>query len=343
MRKEQWDAIRHPLKQKTVPTALIVDSPWIPSYCGIDTIDYFTNPEIWWNANIKIKNDFPDVIFVPDFWVEYGMAAEPSGFGCKTSFYKNTTPNVHHLVKSCDDIENLIDLPQPNPKTDGLMPFALSNYKFAYEKAGEIGEQIKIVAARGPLTTASHMMGLSEFLVAVKIYPEKTHKLIKKTAQLTIDWLNAQSDCLPDAEGILVLDDVVGMLSEEDYLEFAYPYMKEIFGAFPNVFRMYHNDTDNPACYKYLDEMGIDAFNFTHMKDIALVRQLVGERIILMGNVAPLDILAKGNAQDVKTAAEKCMEMGAGGRFILSAGGGTSPGTPKENITALAMAAKNHI
>ena len=30
-----------------VPVALIVDSPWLPGYAGIDTRDYFLLPDRW--------------------------------------------------------------------------------------------------------------------------------------------------------------------------------------------------------------------------------------------------------------------------------------------------------
>lgn len=339
MKQRQFETLINCCENKSFtnpPVALIVDSPWIPGYCGISTMDYFARFDIWWDANIKIREDFPEAIFVPDFWVEFGMAAEPSGFGCKVSFFEDTTPNVHHLVQSADDIGLLVSLPDPNPKTDGLMPFALNHYKQALVRAGETDEKIKIVAARGPLTTASHMMGLTEFLIAVKIYPKETHKLLKKTTALSKNWLSAQAEVLPDAQGIMLLDDVAGLLSKEDYTEFAHPYLKEIFSSFSTELKIYHNDTDNPSCFEYLDELGMDIFNFTHMQDISEVRKRVGERICLMGNVPPLDVLAKGSPEEVYDSAKNCIQNhGSEHGIILSAGGGVSPGTPKENIKAL--------
>ena len=34
-------------------------------------------------------------------------------------------------------------------------------------------------------------------------------------------------------EGIFILDDIVGFVNEEHYLEFAHPYLKRICDAFP--------------------------------------------------------------------------------------------------------------
>jgi uroporphyrinogen-III decarboxylase len=339
MNSKQWDVLKKCASMEytgAIPAGLIVDSPWIPGYIGMSTMDYLTIPDKWFDANLQVKKDFPEMILIPDFWIEFGMAAEPSGFGCLTSFYEHKTPSINHIITSADDIEQLLSLKQPNPKTDGLMPVILNLYKNIEKKVKGIDESIKIVAARGPLTIASYMMGLTEFLIALKIYPDETHKLLKMTTALTKNWLEAQAGALSEVEGVLVLDDVVGFLSDEDYKEFAHPYMKEIFHAFPDCIRMYHNDTDNPVCYGYLEELQVNIFNFTYKQEISKVRKLAGDKVCLLGNVPPLDVLAMGTPELVKERTIDCLKnYGRQTGIILSAGGGASPGTPKENIRAM--------
>ena len=80
MRPEQWSAFKHVAKGGTldhVPVALIVDSPWMPGYLGMSHLDYYLDPEVWYQANLRVAQEFPDVIFVPSWWLEYGMAIEP--------------------------------------------------------------------------------------------------------------------------------------------------------------------------------------------------------------------------------------------------------------------------
>ena len=69
-----------------VPVGLIVDSPWLPGYAGMDTRDYFLFPDKWLEVNLGLLERFPDAAWIPGFWVEYGMAAEPSAFGTKMHF-----------------------------------------------------------------------------------------------------------------------------------------------------------------------------------------------------------------------------------------------------------------
>ena len=61
--------------------ALIIDSPWIPGYVGVKHLDFFLDPEVWFQSHLRIHREFPDITFVPGWWMEYGMAAEPSALG----------------------------------------------------------------------------------------------------------------------------------------------------------------------------------------------------------------------------------------------------------------------
>ncbi len=86
MRPEQWDIFKRAARREKldkVPMALIVDSPWIPGYLGIKHMDYYLDPQLWFESNLKIMREFPDIIMVPSWWMEYGMAAEPSVLGRK--------------------------------------------------------------------------------------------------------------------------------------------------------------------------------------------------------------------------------------------------------------------
>jgi uroporphyrinogen-III decarboxylase len=340
MRVDHWNTLVRAVHGQPVaptPVALIVDTPWIPPFLGLSTVDYISVPEVWLRANLAVARRFPDVILLPGFWVEPGMAAEPSGFGCRLEFSENQPPSIHAL---CSDIAQTESLTAPNPRTDGLMPLVLAQYRHALPLVRAEGMDIRMVAARGPLAVASHVIGLTPFLVGLKTEPALTHRLLRMTTNLAKEWLAAQADVLPNADGILVLDDVIGFLSREDYLEFAHPYLKEIFSA-PASVKILHDDTDSPVCYEFLADLGINAFNFTHLQSITSARARAGDSVCLMGNIAPRDVLAQGSGDAVTRAARDCLRQNAGHpAFLLSAGGGASPGTPADNIDAMVAAAQ---
>lgn len=266
------------------------------------------------------------------------MCAEPSGFGCRTRLFHDRTPMVHPVIQRIEDVDRLS---VPNPLSDGLMPLILNLYRNMEPRINDAGHVVKVVAARGPMATAAHVMGVTDFLLGIKTNPKEIHRLMRITTDITKDWLDAQANVLKEVEGILLLDDIVGFLGKKDYLEFGHPYFSEIFKAFPEAIKIFHNDMDNPTSFKYLHEWPINIFNFSHKIDLATARELVGPDICLMGNIPPLEVLASGTKSDVRDATKACLDVHPVEGLLLSAGGGVSPGTPGENIQALIDAARN--
>jgi uroporphyrinogen decarboxylase len=339
MTPTQWDLFQRCARGEEMaapPVALIIDSPWLPGFLGISTLDYLFDPQVWLEANLRVCRQFPEVIFLPGFWAEIGMTAEPSAFGCRVSLYPDRTPDAHHVIQGMEELDRL---PQPNVLTDGFLPVLLNQYRRLEPAIRDAGHVVKMVAARGPLTTATHLMGVTDFLLALKIQPVETHRLLKITTRLTREWLEAQADALSAVEAVLVLDDIAGMMSAKDYQEFAHPYLKEVFDAFPGAVKVFHNDTDNPVSYPFLPDLGIHLFNFTHLQPLSKVRERVGPDLCLLGNVPPLEVLAQGTPEEVTASVRDCLTQHPAQRgLILSAGGGTSPGTPEGNIRALVAA-----
>jgi uroporphyrinogen-III decarboxylase len=337
MRPEQWDTFKRAArleKLEKVPMALIIDSPWIPGYLGIKHMDYFLDPELWFQSNLKIQNEFKDVIFVPSWWMEYGMAAEPSVLGSKIKFWQDNTPSEYHTLYRIEDIENW---PDYEVEADAFMGMTLHRMKMQKQRILELGETLPFVTSRGPLCTAGFVRSTTDFMIDLVEKPEWAHKLIDRCTNLIIDWLKAQAKIIgPTVEGIFILDDIVGFINEEHYKEFAHPYLKKICDAFPKDWvKLYHNDAEVDACLNYLPDAGFNVLNWGKQKDISEVKQRVGGRMCLMGNVNPLEIGVRGTPDEVKDATLEVLEKSGGEGIILSVGGGTSPGMPRENILAM--------
>jgi uroporphyrinogen-III decarboxylase len=323
----------------SIPVALIVDSPWLPGYAGIDTRDYFLFPEKWLEINLGLLKRFPDVVWIPGFWVEYGMAAEPSAHGTRLHFYADRPPSIEPLA---DNLDFWSALRPANPQEDGLMPLVLRMYKAMDERLAAEGLGIRMVAARGPMTVASWLSGITPLMMDVALDPGKVSALLKTVTTTIIRWLHAQLEALRAPEGILLLDDVVGMVSKEHYEAIIHPHLKRIFDEFEGLIRVYHNDSECPHLAESLAQANFDVFNFSHLADAAELKSKMGRRVALMGNVPPLDVGVRGTPQDVENAARACLaKAAAGGGMILSFGGGVSPGTPPENIDALVRAARS--
>ena len=53
--------------------------------------------------------EFPDIIFIPSWWMEYGMAAEPSVLGAKIKFWQDNTPSEYHTLYHLEDMDQFPD------------------------------------------------------------------------------------------------------------------------------------------------------------------------------------------------------------------------------------------
>jgi len=322
-----------------VPVAFIVDSPWLPGYAGINTLDYFLLPDKWLEINLRLLDRFPDAVWIPGFWVEYGMAAEPSAFGARFSFHADRPPSVEPLVT---DPTYWAEVEPPDPREAGFMPLILRQYGRVEEKLRAEGLGVRMVAARGPMVTGGWLMGITDLMMGLVTHPAEIHRFLDTLTTTIIIWLHAQLDKLHEPEGILVLDDIVGMISVGHYQEFVAPHLQRIFDEFEGLIRIYHNDTPCPHLHAALAEANFDVFNFTHEVDIAEVKKTMGHRVALMGNVPPLDVAVRQAPDAVAQWARDCLDKAApGGGMILSVGGGVSPGTPPESLDAMLEVARN--
>ena len=211
MLPEQWDIFKRAARREKldkIPMALIIDSPWIPGYLGIKHLDYYLNPEVWFEANLKIMKEFPDIIFIPSWWMEYGMAAEPSILGAKIKFWQDNTPSEYHSLYHLEDIDSL---PEYEVEADGFAALTLHRYAMHKQRILDHGYILPMVTARGPLCTAGFVRGTSNFMIDMVEDPKGSHKLIDLCTRVVIDWLKAQQKVLgDDVEGIFILDDIVG-------------------------------------------------------------------------------------------------------------------------------------
>jgi len=250
MTGEQWEKLLTVINGELIeptPVGFIIDSPWLPGWAGpvrnsttpnmiqkgkisngapISILDYFSSEQMWFEANIKAVRRFPDVMFLPGFWAEFGMCTEPSAFGSKCRWQENDLPFAEKIIT---DIQQVHSLSKPNPKTDGLLPFVLNRLKHYQGRIEQEGHAIKFAVSRGPLNIATFLADTTEFLIAFRANPDQAQNLLETVTDFIIEWLGLQAETFPSIDGILVLDDIVGFLGEADFKQFVLPFLTRIF------------------------------------------------------------------------------------------------------------------
>jgi uroporphyrinogen-III decarboxylase len=341
MTDAQWETLKKIIRGESIsplPVGFIIDSPWLPNWCGIRILDYFSSDDLWLKANLKAINDFPDVLFLPGFWSEYGMCTEPSAFGARCTFPENEFPHAHKILQSAADIESLI---VPNPGKDGLLPFVLNRLKLTRPQIEASGHRIRFAVARGPLNIASYLMGSAEFLTTMMMQPDMADALLKKITAFLKDWLRLQMEMFPTIDGILLLDDIIGFIGETEFLTFGLPRFKELYD-FPVSVKFLHNDAPCRVSAPHLPEMGVNLYNMGFDIPLNELKQLTGNKVALIGNIPPRDVLANGNETEVSRAAEKLRDsLQDKSQIIFSCGGGMPPGVSTRNVTAFINAVRS--
>jgi len=335
MNNEQWNSLLDVVdgkKPDLLPVGFIIDSPWLPGWYGINTMDYYSNGQLWFEANKKAIETFKEVMFLPGFWAEFGMCTEPSAFGAKCRW---ETANLPHAEKISSDIDVLCALPKPHAEKDGLLPFIINRLQHAAPRIEEMGHGIKFAVARGPLNIASFLFGTTELMMALMDEPEKCHRFIGMITDFTVDWIGYQMERFPSIEGILLLDDIIGFLGDDLCREYVVPYFKKVYGSFNAKINFLHNDAAGLVSAPYLPEIGVNLFNYSFEHTIAEMQKLTGNRVALLGNIPPRDVLKAGSPQDVREAARRSLDgVEDFRRIIMSCGGGMPQEVPSENIFA---------
>jgi len=338
MKDLQWNALLSVIRGEALqklPTGFIIDSPWLPKWAGHRTLDYFTDDRAFFKANLSALQTFPQVIFLPGFWSEYGMCTEPSAFGAVSVWEEDEFPFAKKVIHTPAEVERI---EKPNPRKDGLLPFAIKRLAHLEPEIRQAGHQIRLAVARGPLNIASFLMGATEFMTALKTDPELMHRLLTVTTDFLVDWIAYQRECFPSIDGILLLDDIVGFISRRDFGAFGAPYLHRIFSADVKV-KFFHNDAPCKACAPLLPEIGVNLLNFGAQHTLAEMKEWTGNKVALLGNIPPRDVLAAGTPADVeRTVTDMLRAVDDHSRLIVSCGGGMPPGVSTENIQAFVSA-----
>jgi len=339
MTDPQWQSLLRVLRGEAVdplPVGLIVDSPWLPGWAGMSILDYLADPARWMDANLRACRRFPQCMFLPGFWAEYGMCTEPSAFGCRCVWPAQEFPFPEKVI---EDHAAIGKLKRPNCRTDGLLPFVLKRMEHGRSEIERHGHAIRFATARGPMNIASYVLGHTEFLTGIRTEPEATHRLLALITDFIVEWLEVQAVAVDSIDGVLVLDDLIGFIGARDFAEFALPYLKRIFQSLSVSVKALHNDAHGLITARRLEEIGVNLFNFSFEHSLAQMRELAGPTVTLLGNLPPRDVLALGTPEDVRRGVAAMLQsIGDRRRIVFSVGGGTPPGVSSENLDAFCQA-----
>ncbi len=314
-----------------LPVFLNVNGPYIASYYNVSPYDYYHSPELMLKAQLAVRERFWGLTGVfPDM----SIAPEPSAMGAEITWTKDGTPWVIPCIHSMEDVERL---EIPDVANAGYMTKSLETYHYMYQQVG--GDiPVSFGTTHSPWGVAALMRGTSDFMADVIMDPELVRALLRKTTDLGLMWLRNMEKSVPAGtfKRILIWDDLSSFVSLDHFREFILPVYEELYGAFPECERWYHNDANATNILEGLAEAGVKCFHLGDEVDMAFAKEKLRGRVALMGNVPPLKVLRNGTRQDVEASVKDIIKKAAkGGGLIIAPGGYMDEGTPDQNIEAM--------
>jgi len=331
-----WDRFVTAAKLKRVdrtPVAFFGTARFFAFMYGVPLIDFYRDPNIMIAAEKKVFERFPDITFLPGFWPDYSMGFF-TAFGMKIKWPYNETSyvrdNRYQLPGAIESLE------VPETETDGMWPWYLRNLKDLAKLKEDYPDRLKCLWSMGPGEVAGYLYGLTPLMELFAFDPKSLVHLLEIATNSIIRWLEAQYEILPDAEAILIADDITGFISEEMYRKFLMPYHIQIREHFKDLIIVFHNDMGSRHLFDAIAEVGFNVFQIGHTTSLSEAIKKIGHRICIMGNINTTDILVNGTIEDTKKAAQLCLKQANGSPgFILSSGGGLNPGIGAEKIDAI--------
>jgi uroporphyrinogen-III decarboxylase len=203
----------------------------------------------------------------------------------------------------------------------------------------DAGYILPMATSRGPLCTAGFVRGTTHFMIDLVENPKGAHKLIDLCTRVTIDWLKAQIKVM----GPTVREHFHSRRHRRLHQRRALPGVcaplpEAHLRRFPEAdwVKLYHNDAEVDACLDHLPDTGFNVLNWGKQKaTLREVKQRVGRPHVPDGQCESAGNRVRGTPEEVKDETLEVLEGSGGEGIILSVGGGTSPGMPRENILAM--------
>ena len=253
--------------------------------------------------------------------------------GLRFDFVKGEGPQVDNPVRSVADVDRLRTF---EPRES--LAHVLETIRLARR---ELEGRVPLIGFGGaPFTLASYAIegGPSKTYERTKAFmysePAAWHRLCGRFAEMISVYLRAQVEA--GAQALQIFDSWAGALGRTDYREFALPHSTQIFAALSDTgVPLIHFGVGTTAILPDMTEAGGDVIGLDWRQPLDEGWSLVGRDRAVQGNLDPAALL--GPADRLFAAADDVLRR-AGGRpgHIFNLGHGVLPGTPLEQVQALA-------
>jgi len=323
---EQFRALLQngPLQDKVLfrPILMYFAANFIGKTYGEFASDYHVLVE----ANLRCLDEFgldmPGLISDP--------YRETSAFGAKIQYVPDGVPRcLNYVVESTEDI---IHLKNPDVyKAERTLDRIKAGEVLSKKTQGDIPV---IGWIEGPLAEACDLAGVQNMMMQLMIDPDFANRLMDKCMVTAKDFARAQIEA--GCEIIGMGDAVCSQIDAETYETFVKERHKELIECIHNLGAKIklHICGDTSHLLPHYNDLNLDMLDLDWQVDIGHARVVLGDKVILGGNINPVLVQDKSR-DEVFSLCRSLVEKHKNERFILSAGCEITVLTPPENLKAM--------
>lgn len=189
----------------------------------------------------------------------------------------------------------------------------------------------------GPWSVGFHLVGIENWLMGTITEPDKIRRYLE--VLLPASMMSAHAQFEAGADAVMWADHANRELcSPETYRDFLLEMHQEVTQEMggPSIFHCCGETTDR---IDYFAEAGWDCFHFESQVDPYVAKEIVGDRMSLMGNINNPTTLFSGTYEDTYAACMNVLEAGVEG---IAPEGSVPLGTKMEVLQALADSARDY-
>lgn len=272
---------------------------------------------------------FSDILTIPD------------AMGLDLTFEEGKGPIFRNPITTEAQIQNLA-----KPGMEEELGYVMDAVRSIVK---ELDARVPLIGFSGsPWTLATYMLEGSSSKEFTKIRglmytnPALLHLLLDKLSDVVIDYLNAQ--IVNGVAAVQIFDTWGGLLSKECYKEYSLRYTQKILNGLIKTYKGQEIPSiiftkNGGAWLSEQANVGATAVGLDWMTDLDYARALVGNKVVLQGNMDPAVLL--GTPESVRAEVKKVLDkFGVGGGHIFNLGHGIFPGIDPENVKAMVDAVR---
>ncbi len=261
----------------------------------------------------------------------------PEAMGMHLEMNEGKGPVFPNPIRTIDDAKKLKDI-DPTKELKYVLDAVTLTKK-------NLNNRVPLIGFSGsPWTLLTYMVegkgskNYSEVKKMLYNNPELAHSILDKLADTIAEYLSAKIEA--GCNAVQIFDTWGGILSQKDFEEFSLQYVEKIISQImrknePVIFfaKGVHYNLSRLA------SIGADVLGLDWTMDLGKVRQEVGDKVALQGNLDPTILYA--DKTYIKKEVENVLSsFGKGNGHVFNLGHGVLPDIDPENVRALVQYVK---